>query len=61
MADLGLENPKGARSWQQIADLHRRKPKVKKESNRYWQIDVLKFIAMFHFICYFLQIEICKQ
>jgi len=47
MADLGLENPKGVRSWQQIADSYdRKKIKVKKEGDRFWQIDFLKVLAM---------------
>ncbi|TFG17671.1 MAG: acyltransferase [Promethearchaeota archaeon] len=53
MADLGLENPKGGRSFQQIANSYSHKSKIKSEiklkprqSERFWQIDVLKVIAM---------------
>jgi hypothetical protein len=46
MADLGLENPKGGRTWQQMADHYRKKPTIKKKSNRFWQIDFLKVLAM---------------
>ncbi len=49
MADLGLENPKGHRSFQQIADSYgsAAKPEPKKDNNgRFWQIDFLKAFSI---------------
>jgi hypothetical protein len=46
MADLGLENPKGGKTWQQKADSFIKKAEVKKEEGRFWQIDFLKVFAM---------------